>query len=121
MFDKDQLMDRNADDIEKRTRRWLKLLPAIMILTGSFALSKDTGIWVAIGPVAQLNIGCSQVWECRTKQDIVHSSDTYIWHTPNKLTLGVCNAAGGPADGCNECAASPPPDPCEWELRKTGH
>ena len=104
-----------------RSREWSKLLLGILMFAASLALAKDSGIWVAIGPVAQLNVGCSQVWECRANQDIIHSGDTYVWHTPNKLTLGVCNAAGGPADSCNECAASPPSEPCEWELRKRDH
>src|SRR6266403_3166594 len=113
-------MTDHSQNVERRRGRWPIFLPATIMMAGTFALARDTGSWVAVGPVAQVNIGCSQVWECQANQDVLHSSDTYVWHTPNKLTFGVCNAAGGPADSCNECAASPPNEPCEWELRKTG-
>jgi hypothetical protein len=87
-------------------------------LISTVALSADSGIWVKSGPFAQVNLACSQVWECQAKQDVLHSDDTYVWHTPNKLTWGVCSAGAGAADSCNECAVNPPDEPCTWELRK---
>ena len=100
------------------------LVARTVVLIAVVATSADAtekGIWVKSSlPAAQVNVACTQVWECSIGQDIVHSDDTYVWRTPNKLTVGVCSAAGGPPDSCNECLASPPSESCEWELRNNG-
>jgi hypothetical protein len=100
--------------------RYAGVLTATM-LSFSVVASVNEGVWVKSGGAAQVNMACSQAWECQATHDILHSSDTYVWHTPNKLTWGVCSAAGGAVDTCNECAVRPPDEPCQWELREKGH
>jgi hypothetical protein len=95
-----------------------KTLIAATIAISFGALASDTGKWIASGPFAQVNVACSQAWECSAGQDILHGPDTYVWRTSSTVTWGVCSAGDGPVDGCNVCLSSPPTDPCEWELRK---
>lgn len=77
----------------------------------------DDGIWVK-GNWAQVNAYCSQTYECVTKNSILHSADTVVRTSDPKIKIGVCNAAGGAIDTCNECSSSPPNEPCVIWIEK---
>jgi hypothetical protein len=76
----------------------------------------DTGLWVAEDSFAQVNVFCLRTYRCVTGQDILHSADTVVKTTSPILQKGVCSAAGGPADSCNECLTNPPSEPCTWSV-----
>lgn len=78
----------------------------------------EKGIWVKGSSTAQANLACLAKWECRPEKDILYSADSKITATQPEYTVGVCNAAGGDIEGCNECSSSPPTQPCEWKLEK---
>jgi hypothetical protein len=93
------------------------LLAVLSVLAFSAAASGDqAGIWVKVGDPAQVNVGCTQVWQCGPRTDIFHSEDTHIVATPNEITVGVCSAGGGAVDSCNVCLVSEPSTPCTWHL-----
>jgi hypothetical protein len=96
---------------------------AALSLTSSLVFSQNTpakerGQWVK-GNFAQVNIGCLQAYQCVPGIDLLHGNDTVVKTTPSEGVMGVCNAGGGAADGCNFCASSPPPKPCEYWLEKS--
>lgn len=78
---------------------------------------KSKGKWVK-GNFAQANVGCLQAYQCIPGVNVLHGKDTVVKTTPNEGVYGICNAAGGPADGCNTCAANPPVKPCQYWLEK---
>src|SRR5947209_8041225 len=75
-------------------------------LAGDMVGSKSRGTWVA-GSFAQANIKCLQAWICDSGP-VLHGPDTVVVTTPNSSSWGTCNAAGGPVDSCNTCAADKP-------------
>lgn len=79
--------------------------------------SKSPGKWVA-GNFAQIHTACLQAFQCIPGVNVLHGPDTKVVTTPNEGVTGVCNAAGGAADGCNSCSANPPTKPCEYWLEK---
>lgn len=78
---------------------------------------KEPGKWVARN-FAQVNISCTQSWECIAGNNILHGPDTVVKVSPSEGTQGVCNAGGGAIDSCNSCAAAPPRTACEYWLER---
>lgn len=79
---------------------------------------RHPGMWVKEATFLQLNIGCLQVWQCKSKEDVLHSKDTNLRTTAPVKSIGACNSGGGSADSCNICAASEPNETCEWWLER---
>ena len=94
-----------------------------IILYGNWALageivgSKDEGKWIA-GNFYNKNIFCTRAWLCTPGVDVLHGIDTKVVTTENVSTEGVCNAADGPADSCNDCSAPKPTESCQYWLER---
>lgn len=95
---------------------------ALVLVAGGIAAgvmvgSKSPGRWVP-GNFAQMHTACMMAYQCIPGVDVLHGPDTIVKTTPSESSFGVCNAAGGPTDGCNSCSASPPAKACEYWLEK---
>jgi hypothetical protein len=95
----------------------LLLLACVALPAGELVGSKLPGRWVA-GEFAQIHTRCMLAYQCIPGRSILHGPETVVKTTASESSFGVCNAAGGPADGCNSCSASPPTKPCEYWLEK---
>jgi hypothetical protein len=89
---------------------------AVFVQFGSGVASAESGQWIADSQFAQVNVACSRVYYCKPGQDILHSADTKVVTTPNKLVWGVCSAGDGPVDSCNVCLTTSPGEPCQWHV-----
>jgi hypothetical protein len=97
----------------------LLIIALSFFFVSSFKVAaKETGIWAKQKNFAQVNVACIQTYTCHPKDDVLHPDDVYVAVSKPELVTGVCSAACGPADSCNECLTNPPKTPCVWELRK---
>ena len=107
--------------VEKYIRSLLLKLIALsfscVVQSGEIVGKKSSGEWIA-GPFAQINIACTQSWNCSTPNGVIHGPDTVVVYSKSESTTGVCNAAGGPVESCNVCAAPKPKNKCEYWLEK---
>ena len=95
----------------------LAVLATTAVVAFAQATKKEPGKWVA-REFAQVNVFCMQSWTCETGKNLLISADMKVVTVKAQPTKGVCNAAGGPTDSCNLCAANPPTTPCEYWLEK---
>lgn len=97
----------------------LKLIILISI-TGATATAafSEEGVWTPDDTFAQVNVFCTRVYKCGPASDIVYGGDKKLVSSSPTLVKGVCSAAGGAADSCNECLTNPPKEKCEWHLEK---
>jgi len=97
----------------------------VIFISGHAAWAEDecskgtgTGVWAAEREfyVPPVPLACSRVYTCGPAQTTMSSAEyRRVYHYPPKQTIvGVCSAARGAADSCNECLTNPPSDPCEW-------
>ena len=93
------------------------LLVSSFIIAGELVGDKSNGLWVA-GNFFQVNVSCTQAWQCIPGVDVLHDPSTVLVTTPNTSTTGVCSAGDGPADTCNVCLANNPKDSCQYWLEK---
>ena len=79
----------------------------------------DSGVWVQESQFAQVNISCFRYYRCSTKQEIVFDSVEHklVLTAPAKV-FGVCSAAGGAVDSCNECLTNEPTTACQWSIEQ---
>lgn len=85
------------------------------ISTTAYSRDKTTkyeGTWAVQKTFTQLNVACIKTYICTPKQAILHSADSKVSRPDPKAVTGVCSAAGGPVDSCDQCLTTPPNDEC---------
>ena len=62
---------------------------------------------------------CVSYNEAHGQQTMGNADCERIYTNPpaRRKVSGVCSAAGGPADSCNECLTNPPDDACEYHYK----
>jgi hypothetical protein len=77
----------------------------------------EIGDWTTEETFAQANVACFRVYKCGPNEDVMYGGDKKIVASTPRTVWGICSAAGGPPDSCNECLTNPPADACEWHLQ----
>ncbi|MBA8881093.1 hypothetical protein FHW16_004828 [Phyllobacterium myrsinacearum] len=97
-------------------RRSAILISAVFALFPR-SLFAEEGVWSPTNVIAQINLGCTRVYTCGPKEDVVHDGAHKVVGNGPKLVIGVCSAGDGPIDSCNDCLTTPPTDACDWHLQ----